>query len=99
MRLFERGWIYELTTKVLKFPKVATTFSFCFLPSEAVWGRTVSWSQCCAGNSPQQADESVRLLPVVCLLLIRLPSQPGSCWLNTGCLSGTSGVTCCHVPV
>lgn len=26
-RLLERGWIYGLSTKVLKFPKVATTFS------------------------------------------------------------------------
>lgn len=26
-RLLERGWIYGLLTKVLEFPKVATTFS------------------------------------------------------------------------
>lgn len=31
----------------------------------------------CTGNSQKQADESVWLLPVLCLLLICLPSHPG----------------------
>lgn len=62
--------------------------SLCFISSEeAVWGR--KWfirASSCAGNPQQQADESVQLLPVLCLLLIRLPSlQEGCwCWFGTG---------------
>lgn len=30
-RLSERGWIYGLSTKVLEFSEVATTFSFLYI--------------------------------------------------------------------
>lgn len=82
-RLLERGWIYGLSTKVLEFPKVATAFSL--LPTIRGGclggGKLFLRASSCAGNSQQQANDSVRLLPVLCLLLICLPSLPGRLWV------------------
>lgn len=77
-RLLERGWIYGLLTKVLEFPKVATTFSLLLaIQRGCLGGKLFLRASSCTGNSQQQASESAQLLPVLCLLLIRLPSRLG----------------------
>lgn len=94
--LLERGWVYRLSTEVLDFPKVATTFPSAVCHRGGCWGGSGSWSQFLSGNSqPQQGHESVWLLPVLCLLLIRLPpsgkaSAGAGAASAQGCLSPRS---------
>lgn len=77
-RLLERSWIYGPLTKVLEFPKVATTFSLLLtIQRGCLVGKLFLRASSCTGNSQQQASESVQLLLVLCLLLICLPSHPG----------------------